>query len=226
MRQRESKKSKPFRQNHRINTYSKTTTIQFGEASPPLLFLPSTLQTIPLATFPSPLLHNQYQHRHSSHPPKTMENNPPLAAGRRDEWSEGAVACLLGAYESKWERRGRAKLRSRDWDELARRVSGRAGGLRSAKTPSQCKNKVESMKKRYRSESAAVVAGGGGGGLSRWPFFGRIQALVVSSKNDSGGVLVLEGSPAAAEAVRVGGAPANGGPGGGKVSVGLWVVSC
>ncbi|PKU77186.1 trihelix transcription factor ASIL2 [Dendrobium catenatum] len=143
-------------------------------------------------------------------------NNPPVAGGRRDEWSEGAVACLLDAYESKWELRSRAKLKGRDWDDVARRVSGRAGGARSAKTPSQCKNKIESMKKRYRSESAATVAGGRGGGFSRWPFFGRIQRLM-TWKNDSGSGFMLEASPVAAAAVPIGGTPAmNGGVGAGK----------
>ncbi|XP_008782031.1 trihelix transcription factor ASIL1-like [Phoenix dactylifera] len=90
---------------------------------------------------------------------------------KSDEWSEGAVASLLDAYEAKWVLRNRAKLKGQDWDNVARQVSARAGSTRPAKTPTQCKNKVESMKKRFRSESAA-------GGGSRWPLFPRLDRLV------------------------------------------------
>ncbi|XP_020585968.1 trihelix transcription factor ASIL1-like [Phalaenopsis equestris] len=137
----------------------------------------------------------------------TNPTNHPVAAGRRDEWSEGAVDCLLDACESKWELRSRAKLMGRDWDDVARRVSARADGSRPAKTPSQCKNKIDSMKKRSRSEFASTVAGERGGGFSRWPLFGGIQRLMCC-KNDGGGALELEGSPVAAVLVPTGGAPA------------------
>ncbi|KAK4414557.1 Trihelix transcription factor ASIL2 [Sesamum alatum] len=83
---------------------------------------------------------------------------------KRDEWSEGAVSSLLEAYEAKWTLRNRAKLKGQDWEDVARHVSGRANGSKSAKTQTQCKNKIESMKKRYRSESAA-------GDPSSWPLY-------------------------------------------------------
>ena len=88
---------------------------------------------------------------------------------KRDEWSEGAVGCLLEAYESKWVLRNQAKLKGQDWEDVARKVSLRAAG--SAKTETQCKNKIESMKKRYRNE---VAAGSG----SRWPLFPKLDELV------------------------------------------------
>ncbi|KAL8162681.1 hypothetical protein V2J09_014170 [Rumex salicifolius] len=89
---------------------------------------------------------------------------------KRDEWSEGAVSCLLEAYESKWALRNKAKLKGQDWEDVARHVSSRAGSTKSPKTQTQCKNKIESMKKRYRSESAASP--------SSWPLFSRIDLLM------------------------------------------------
>ncbi|KAI3957860.1 hypothetical protein MKW92_009695 [Papaver armeniacum] len=77
---------------------------------------------------------------------------------KRDEWSEGAVSCLLDAYETKWILRNRAKLKGHD--------SGR-----SPKTQTQCKNKIESMKKRYRSESSSNDP-------SSWPLFQRLDLLL------------------------------------------------
>ncbi|KAA8537336.1 hypothetical protein F0562_026977 [Nyssa sinensis] len=68
---------------------------------------------------------------------------------KRDEWSEGAVSTLLEAYESKWILRNRAKLKGHDWEDVAKHVSSRANCTKSPKTQTQCKNKIESMKKRY-----------------------------------------------------------------------------
>lgn len=89
---------------------------------------------------------------------------------KRDEWSEGAVSTLLEAYEAKWVLRNRAKLKGHDWEDVARHVTSRAN---CTKTSTQCKNKVESMKKRYRSESAAADHGS-----SSWPFYSRLDLLL------------------------------------------------
>ncbi|XP_042066036.1 trihelix transcription factor ASIL1-like [Salvia splendens] len=91
---------------------------------------------------------------------------------KRDEWSEGAVSSLLEAYEAKWTLRNRAKLKGQDWEDVARHVSARAGASKSAKTLTQCKNKIESMKKRYRSESAAAAD------ASSWPLYSRLDLLL------------------------------------------------
>ncbi|KAJ9179548.1 hypothetical protein P3X46_011324 [Hevea brasiliensis] len=93
---------------------------------------------------------------------------------KRDEWSEGAVSSLLEAYESKWILRNRAKLKGHDWEDVARFVSSRANYTKSPKTQTQCKNKIESMKKRYRSESATADA-------SSWPLYPRLDLLLRGS---------------------------------------------
>ncbi|KAJ1413495.1 Myb/SANT-like DNA-binding domain [Sesbania bispinosa] len=90
---------------------------------------------------------------------------------KRDEWSEGAVSTLLEAYETKWVIRNRAKLKGQDWEEVARHVSSRGDCTKSPKTSTQCKNKIESMKKRYRSESATAD-------VSSWPLYSRLDLLL------------------------------------------------
>ncbi|XP_048326988.2 trihelix transcription factor ASIL2 [Ziziphus jujuba] len=90
---------------------------------------------------------------------------------KRDEWSEGAVSSLLEAYEKKWVLRNRAKLKGHDWEDVARYVSSRSNSTKSPKTQTQCKNKIESMKKRYRSESATADA-------SSWPLYPRLDLLL------------------------------------------------
>ncbi|KAG5034978.1 hypothetical protein JHK87_009888 [Glycine soja] len=91
---------------------------------------------------------------------------------KRDEWSEGAVTTLLEAYEAKWVHRNRAKLKGHDWEDVAKHVSARANSTKSPKTQTQCKNKIESMKKRYRSESATTAD------ASSWPLYSRLDVLL------------------------------------------------
>ncbi|XP_057831290.1 trihelix transcription factor ENAP2 [Cryptomeria japonica] len=95
---------------------------------------------------------------------------------KRDEWSEGAVGTLLDAYESKWLFRNRAKLKGNDWEDVAKQVSSRSSGAKSMKTQSQCKNKIESMKKRYRAEATSTC--NPGSGPSSWPFFARMDGFL------------------------------------------------
>ncbi|CAI0627409.1 unnamed protein product [Linum tenue] len=117
---------------------------------------------------------------------KEQEESPrrphPAAGGgggdrmKRDEWSEGAVSSLLEAYESKWVLRNRAKLKGQDWEDVARFVSSRANSTKSPKTQTQCKNKIESMKKRYRSESSAAATDASSS--SSWPLYHRLHHLL------------------------------------------------
>ena len=114
---------------------------------------------------------------------------------KRDEWSESGISRLLEAYEAKWLLRNRAKLKWSDWVDIAHDVSAHCSSSESAaskpgaaaggtaKTPNQCKNKVESMKKRYRAESAAATRAGSAGvasasGGPSWRFFGRMDGLL------------------------------------------------
>ncbi|XP_062093106.1 trihelix transcription factor ASIL2-like [Humulus lupulus] len=132
--------------------------------------------------------------------PKEESPRKPLSGGggggdrlKRDEWSEGAVSSLLEAYERKWVLRNRAKLKGLDWEDVARYVSSRANSTKSPKTQTQCKNKIESMKKRYRSESTADA--------SSWPLYSRLDLLlrgngVPPTAAASAAVVVTTSSPA------------------------------
>lgn len=81
------------------------------------------------------------------------------------------MSSLLEAYESKWVLRNRAKLKGHDWEDVAQHVSSRANNTKSPKTQTQCKNKIESMKKRYRSESANADG-------SSWLLYPRLDLLL------------------------------------------------
>ncbi|GAU28263.1 hypothetical protein TSUD_118700 [Trifolium subterraneum] len=122
-------------------------------------------------------------HQQNQNPPTSQQESPRkqniiIGSGsttnerlKRDEWSEGAVTTLLEAYESKWILRNRAKLKGQDWEDVAKYVSSRSNSTKSPKTQTQCKNKIESMKKRYRSESASSD-------VSAWPLYSRLDLLL------------------------------------------------
>lgn len=102
---------------------------------------------------------------------------------KRDEWSDAGILSLLEIYEAKWLLRNRAKLKGSDWEDIARQVSVRSSGT---KTPNQCKNKIESMKKRYRTEAAAAAAAKHPSACSSsWQFFARMDSLVKGAPNCS-----------------------------------------
>lgn len=144
-------------------------------------------------TPPPSLLSNNHNHHHQNidnnnrseedytspprKPPPPAPAPAPAPTGgdrlKRDEWSEGAVSSLLEAYEAKWILRNRAKLKGQDWEDVAKHVSSRANSTKSPKTQTQCKNKIESMKKRYRSESATAADSS-----SSWPLYSRLDLLL------------------------------------------------
>lgn len=123
---------------------------------------------------PQPLTTNH----DASSPKKPSTSSIVVDRLKRDEWSEGAVSSLLEAYETKWALRNRAKLKGQDWEDVARHVSSRASHTKSPKTQTQCKNKIESMKKRYRSESATAEG-------SSWPLYSRLDHLLRGNASTS-----------------------------------------
>ncbi|XP_009778178.1 uncharacterized protein LOC107775513 [Nicotiana tabacum] len=130
--------------------------------------------------------------------PRNKQQNYHVATGnntsdrlKRDEWSEGAVSCLLEAYEAKWILRNRAKLKGQDWEDVAKHVSARGNSTKSPKTQTQCKNKIESMKKRYRSESATAAD------ASSWPLYPRLDLLLRGNNASAASTSVIPPPPPA-----------------------------
>ncbi|KAM0933807.1 putative transcription factor Trihelix family [Dioscorea sansibarensis] len=116
---------------------------------------------------------------HHPHPTNAQEPSFPIAKcpdrSRRDEWMKDGVLSLLEVYESKWASRNHAKLKGSDWEDIARQVSVMCSGTKAFKTPSQCKNKIESMKKRYRAESVLARQPNSS---SLWKFYPQMESLL------------------------------------------------
>ena len=109
--------------------------------------------------------------------PMPLQVMPAKGAGnaKRDEWGVDGVLSLLEVYEAKWLLRNRAKLKGSDWEDIAHQVSVRSSSTKGLKTPNQCKNKIESMKKRYRAEAASCTPLKP---CSSWQFYAQMDRML------------------------------------------------
>ncbi|KAI0494760.1 hypothetical protein KFK09_024903 [Dendrobium nobile] len=85
-------------------------------------------------------------------------------------WSDLETTHLIDAYEEKWNSSKRGPLRAQQWEDVAVEVAGRCGLTRPSKSGTQCRHKIEKLRKRYRSERLRPVR-------SLWPFFERIDRM-------------------------------------------------
>ncbi|CAL9074621.1 unnamed protein product [Musa textilis] len=102
----------------------------------------------------------------------------PAVPYREDCWSEGETSALVDAWGDRYIDLNRGNLRQKHWQEVADAVNSRRGaGRRPPRTGIQCKNRIDTLKKKYKVEKARIAAGA----QSQWPFFSRLDALVGSS---------------------------------------------
>lgn len=110
---------------------------------------------------------------------------------REDCWSEGETAALVDAWGSRYLELNRGSLRQPQWREVADAVNSRPGASarrRPPRTDIQCKNRVDTLKKKYKAERAR-------GGASPWPFYGQLDLLVGPTLSAAAG----GGGPAASK---------------------------
>ena len=112
--------------------------------------------------------------------------------GREDCWSEGATGTLIEAWGDRYVRLNRGHLRQKDWKEVAESVNSRENGVKPKKTDIQCKNRIDTLKKKYKIEKAKPPP-------SKWPFYYRLDSLIgndaVSSKKPANITLRVKSKP-------------------------------
>ena len=91
--------------------------------------------------------------------------------GREDCWSEGATETLIEAWGDRYVQLNRGNLRQKDWKEVADAVNNRQNGVKPRKTDIQCKNRIDTLKKKYKVEKAKQPP-------SKWPFYYRLHSLI------------------------------------------------
>ncbi|CAN1283681.1 Trihelix transcription factor ENAP2 [Linum perenne] len=97
---------------------------------------------------------------------------------REDCWSEEATATLVEAWGNRYLELNRGNLRQKDWKDVADAVNAVHGLTKKThRTDVQCKNRVDTVKKKYKSEKARLTASNGAI-PSSWPFFDRLDFLI------------------------------------------------
>lgn len=69
----------------------------------------------------------------------------------------------------------RGNLKQKHWKEVADIVSSREHFGKTPKTDIQCKNRIDTVKKKYKSEKAKIASGSG---PSKWPFYDKLDLLI------------------------------------------------
>ncbi|XP_019175979.1 PREDICTED: trihelix transcription factor ASIL2-like [Ipomoea nil] len=100
---------------------------------------------------------------------------------REDCWSEEATSTLVDAWGRRYLELNRGNLRHKDWQEVADAVNSLHGHTKKGhRTDVQCKNRIDTLKKKYKTEKAKI-AESNGALASTWPFFSRLDALIGNS---------------------------------------------
>ncbi|RVW69611.1 Trihelix transcription factor ASIL2 [Vitis vinifera] len=110
-------------------------------------------------------------------PPRSLQ---PLAC-REDCWTEDATHTLIEAWGDRYLELNRGNLRQKHWQEVADAVNALHGHLKKARrTDVQCKNRIDTLKKKYKIEKSRV-SDSNGALTSQWPFYERLDALIGSN---------------------------------------------
>nr|XP_010917433.1 trihelix transcription factor ASIL2 [Elaeis guineensis] len=96
--------------------------------------------------------------------------------GREDCWSEGATSTLIDAWGERYLELSRGNLKQKHWQEVADAVTSRDGYTKTPKTDVQCKNRIDTLKKKYKIEKSKIASSAAA--TSPWPFFGRLDVLL------------------------------------------------
>ncbi|XP_047334592.1 trihelix transcription factor ASIL2-like [Impatiens glandulifera] len=111
-------------------------------------------------------------------------HTPPMPI-REDCWSEEATYTLVEAWGERFLELNRGNLRQKHWQEVADAVNADHGHTKKARrTDVQCKNRIDTLKKKYKIEKARVSESAGSY-LSPWTFYARLDELIGSSYKPS-----------------------------------------
>lgn len=115
------------------------------------------------------------------------EEGRKLKNSSSSEWTPKMVGILLDSYAQKFSV-GRGYLRTKDWEEVVNNVNTRCEGLKSLKTMRQCRDKVDSLKRRYKMEKRKAV----NGTAVTWPFFTKLDEMMGSVLKQGRGLEPLD----------------------------------
>nr|GLL30806.1 trihelix transcription factor ASIL2 [Ipomoea trifida]GMD17250.1 trihelix transcription factor ASIL1 [Ipomoea batatas] len=85
-------------------------------------------------------------------------------------WTPQETVNLIQAYKEKWYSLNRGQLKASQWEEVAIAVAARCGFDELSKSSTQCRHKIEKLRKRYRAERLKPYP-------NSWQFFELMDSL-------------------------------------------------
>ncbi|XP_062089413.1 trihelix transcription factor ENAP1-like [Humulus lupulus] len=95
------------------------------------------------------------------------------------DWTERETFVLLDAWGERFLQRGKKSLRSEEWQEVAEKVSEVS---KIDRTDTQCRNRLDTLKKKYKKEKANSSMGG----TSKWSYFKKMDLLLSTANQQPG----------------------------------------
>ena len=93
---------------------------------------------------------NAMDNKNHNNTPRRNPKKPNHGGGREDCWSEGSTETLIEAWGGRYLRLNRGNLRQKDWIEVSDAVNSRRSPLKPPRTDVQCKNRIDTLKKKYK----------------------------------------------------------------------------
>lgn len=97
------------------------------------------------------------------------------------EWTEKETFVLLDAWGDRFLQHGRKSLRSDEWQKVAEKVSEVS---RVERTGTQCRNRLDTLKKKYKKDKIKFSEMGGGD--RKWVYFKKMDKLMSSPPQQAG----------------------------------------
>ncbi|KAJ9545636.1 hypothetical protein OSB04_025343 [Centaurea solstitialis] len=107
----------------------------------------------------------------TTHSSRHNHNSGSGGGGREDCWSESGTETLIESWGDRYLQLNRGNLRQKDWKDVALAVNANRDGSKAPRTDVQCKNRIDTLKKKYKLEKSKATP-------SKWPFFHRLDGLI------------------------------------------------
>ncbi|XP_022724636.1 trihelix transcription factor ASIL1-like isoform X2 [Durio zibethinus] len=117
-------------------------------------------------------------------PAVTAPSVPKPSHGGRNsltDWTERETFVLLEAWGDQFLQCGRKSLRSKEWQEVAEKVSEVS---KIERTDTQCRNRLDTLKKKYKKEKAMLAETGAT--ASKWVYFKKMDILMSTPPQQGG----------------------------------------
>lgn len=96
--------------------------------------------------------------------PVIKKKQPPLP------WTHQETVNLIQSYQDKWYSLKKGQLKSSQWEQVSVTVASRCGYDEPSKSATQCRHKIEKLRKRYRAERLKLYP-------DSWPYFHLMDSM-------------------------------------------------